>query len=97
MQKKIRHYLRIWEARDYFDGIPDEVPNELMVLGLAPSYKSIAFAILQNDHAGKSLGFYPQQSKWYSALKSIEIKTRNDGKEKQQSFNFPFSTKQRGF
>ena len=88
MRRKIAGYVKIWEARDYAEGIPDEVPNELMVLGLAPSYKAIAMTILQNDHNCSSLGFVPLPSKWYGALKRIEINQRNDGKPKQLQFNF---------
>jgi predicted phosphoadenosine phosphosulfate sulfurtransferase len=60
----------------YAEDIPDEVPNELMRLGLAPSYRAIALAILQNDLRFYSLGFSPTASPWYSALKRIEIAAR---------------------
>jgi predicted phosphoadenosine phosphosulfate sulfurtransferase len=60
----------------YPDDIPDEVPNELMRLGLAPSYRAIAVAILQNDLNFYSLGFASPTSPWYSALKRIEIAAR---------------------
>lgn len=65
----------------YPDGIPDVIPDELMRLNLAPSYKAIAIAILKNDHPLKSLGFEPNNSVWYSVLKRIEIEARD--KEKQ--------------
>ena len=62
----------------YNKDIPDECPNELMALGLAPSYKAIAICILRNDNNCTSLGFSQPKSKWYSALKKIEINKRNN-------------------
>lgn len=79
MKQKIEQYVRTWETRGYRDGIPDEVPLELMHLRLAPSYKAIAIAILKNDASCKSLGFTAKVSLYYSALKRIEIEARNGG------------------
>lgn len=83
MRRKIGRYLKTWEARDYARGIPDEVPHELMVLQLAPSYKAICMAILRNDHPMKSLGFSPDESPWYSELKRIEIAARPGNHSRQ--------------
>jgi predicted phosphoadenosine phosphosulfate sulfurtransferase len=47
-----------------------------MKLGLAPSYKAIAIALLKNDMGLHSLGFSPIKSEWYSAIKRIEIAER---------------------
>ena len=66
----------MWKAKGYPDGIPDSVPNELMNLNLAPSYKAIALAILQNDHSLKSLGMSSPKSEWYNTLTRIELKSR---------------------
>jgi len=74
--KRVRDYIQTWQARGYSDDIPDEVPRELMRLGLAPSYKAIAIAILQNDLQFTSLGFAPRCSPWYSELKRLEIEAR---------------------
>ena len=74
--KRVRAYIQTWKARGYSDDIPDEVPKELMRLGLAPSYKAIAIAILQNDLQFTSLGFAPKDSPWYSELKRLEIEAR---------------------
>jgi len=76
MEKKIHLYINTWLEQGYSDGIPDEVPVELMQEHLAPSYKAIAYAILQNDHGLQSLGFSPEESKWYGVLKKIEIQER---------------------
>jgi predicted phosphoadenosine phosphosulfate sulfurtransferase len=78
--KRIDQYIRTWNSCGYPDDIPDEVPDALMRLGLAPSYKAIAIAILQNDLQFRSLGFQAQQSMWYMALKQIEIAERNGDK-----------------
>jgi predicted phosphoadenosine phosphosulfate sulfurtransferase len=43
---------------------------------LAPSYKAIAIAILKNDLTFSTLGFTPPKSKWYMALKKVEIEQR---------------------
>ena len=76
IRKKIKQYLNKWSMQGYLNDIPDEVPNQLMKLGLAPSYKAIALAILKNDHNMQDLGFSPPKSPWYSAIKRIEIAGR---------------------
>ena len=58
----------------------------LMQQQLAPSYRAIALAILRNDHALQSLGFAPEQSRWYMELKRIEIAARQNGGPVQQDF-----------
>jgi predicted phosphoadenosine phosphosulfate sulfurtransferase len=78
MKKKINSYIYLWKKRDYELDIPDEVPDELMNLNLAPSYKAIALAILKNDHSMQSLGFTPKPSKIYSVIKKEEIMKRKD-------------------
>lgn len=77
MSARINHYVSSWTRRGYPKGIPDEVPPELMRLGLAPSQKAIAFAILRNDHHLTSLGYTAPNSPWYQELKRIEIHQRN--------------------
>ena len=77
--EKINQYIAKWKQCGYSDDIPDEVPDILMRLNLAPSYKAIAIAILKNDHALKGLGFTGEESQWYRVLKRIEISQRNNG------------------
>lgn len=72
-------YIETWESRCYYNGIPDEVANEIK--DKVPSYKKIAIAILNNDHPLQSLGFTPKKSKYYHELKKIEIEKRNKFKE----------------
>jgi predicted phosphoadenosine phosphosulfate sulfurtransferase len=78
MRQRIARYLETWKARGYPDDIPDEVPAGLMQRNLAPSYKAIAFAILKNDVSCRSLGFTPQPSPWYVALKRLERDARKE-------------------
>jgi predicted phosphoadenosine phosphosulfate sulfurtransferase len=82
MQSKILEYVKKWRGRGYFEDIPDEVPTALTQMGLAPSWKAIAIAILKNDHSMKSLGFEAGYSPWYSELKRVEIEAR--GGERQR-------------
>jgi len=69
---KIESYIRTWERRCYSSGIPDEVPEKLAKANRAPSYKSIAIAILSNDHALKGLGFDGGTSENYRKIKTAE-------------------------
>tara|TARA_R110000803_G_scaffold149611_3_gene215035 strand:+ start:998 stop:1252 length:255 start_codon:yes stop_codon:yes gene_type:complete len=69
-------YIKKWEACGYSDGIPDEAPSVLVRLGLAPSYKAIACAILKNDLNLLSLGFQGEYSEWYGILKREELDER---------------------
>jgi len=78
MREKIEKYIRDWESKCYFNGIPDEAPNEIN--HLVPSYKRIALAILKNDVSLKTLGFTPNVSPYYSELKKIEISQRPNHK-----------------
>ena len=73
MERKIFEYIQKWRAKGYPVDIPDVVPNELMKLGLAPSYKAICIAILNNDHSMRSLGMDCRKSEWYNVLKKIEL------------------------
>ncbi len=81
MQKHIDQYINIWESRGYPNGLPDEVPDQLMHERLAPSFKAIALTILRNDHGCQSLGFTPDASPWYSAIKRNEIAARSQKEE----------------
>jgi len=60
-----------------------------MRLNLAPSYKAIAVAILKNDLQFLTLGFQPQESKWYSALKQVEIAEKQKN-QKGSNMEFQF-------
>lgn len=89
--KNARKYVEKWKKQGYSEDIPDEVPSELMTHNLAPSYKALALAILKNDHGFESLGFLPQKSKWYSAIKKVEIaereRNRPSGEQRPKLFD----------
>ena len=74
MRLKIEKYIREWENKCYYNGLPDECPTEIN--HLCPSYKKIAIAILRNDYSLKYLGFDPPKSLVYSELKRMEIEAR---------------------
>jgi predicted phosphoadenosine phosphosulfate sulfurtransferase len=86
MKGKIIKYIKDWETRCYFDGIPDEVEQRIEELNKAPSYKAIVKAILKNDNQLETLGFTANKSIWYHKLKQIEIEQR-PFKSKQLKLN----------
>ena len=73
---RFKEYIETWKGRGYGADIPDEVPDELLSAGVAPSYKAVALAILKNDWHATTLGFSAPKSPWYGAFKSIEIRQR---------------------
>jgi len=81
MRDKIQEYLLTWQRHGYSDGIPDDVPDELMHERLAPSYQAIALAILKHDHAMQSLGFAAPESRWYVTLKRLELQERTGSQQ----------------
>lgn len=85
MKQDIINYIKDWEQKCYFDGIPDEAPLRLEQLNKVPSYRQICFAILKNDYSLKTLGTEKKKSPLYSELKRIEL--TNKGKIKQLRLN----------
>ena len=83
MQSKIFEYVQKWKRRGYSDDIPGEVLTALTQMGLAPSWKAVAIAILKNDHSMKSLGFEAGYSPWYSELKRIELEARRGERQEK--------------
>lgn len=69
---RITEYIESWKLKGYPEDIPDESPEELESLGLVPSYRLIAKALLSNDLQLLSLGFTPKKSIYYNILKKIE-------------------------
>jgi predicted phosphoadenosine phosphosulfate sulfurtransferase len=86
--ERVQLYETEWSKRGYFEGIPDEAPEVLERLGLVPSYRTIAFALLKNDMNLVSVGFSPKKSDWYSAIKRVEIAARPNQKPLQLMFPF---------
>lgn len=73
---KIHVYEKTWRNRCYFDGIPDELPDELMRSGLAPSWKAIAMAILLNRYS--LLGMYPSGDIFFNKPTDLVDQTQLD-------------------
>lgn len=76
-RKRIDQYVTQWKDRGYPDDIPDSVPDDILNLNIAPSYKAIAMCLLKNDVNLHGLGFTPIRSKYYDAIKRVEISMRN--------------------
>jgi len=55
--ERVSDYVKTWEGRCYYDGIPDEVPSKVAASNRAPSWKAIALCVLRNDHNLLGLGF----------------------------------------
>jgi predicted phosphoadenosine phosphosulfate sulfurtransferase len=81
MKQKIKKYIRDWEQKCYFNGIPEEAPVRLEQLNKVPSYRQICMAIMKNDTQLKTLGFNPVKPKSYHLLKRIELDARNKPKQ----------------
>lgn len=81
MKNKIKDYIKTWESRCYFDGIPDEAPIELERLDKVPSYRKICIAIMKNDKQLKTLGQESKKSIYYSDLKYNELLLKNKIKQ----------------
>jgi predicted phosphoadenosine phosphosulfate sulfurtransferase len=71
--QRVREYERQWCSNGYRGGIPDESPQVLEKMLLAPSYRQLALALLRNDLRLHTLGFAAPSSDWYWALKRIEL------------------------
>lgn len=76
ISQKIKKYELKWRKKCYKDGIPDEVPNRINHLNLAPSWKKIALCILNNDMHLTGIGYSAKQSKFYHLIKRDEIEKR---------------------
>jgi hypothetical protein len=82
VKSRVNVYESVWRNRGYQDGIPEEVPSELMLLNLAPSWKAVSIALLKNDICLYSLGFSVKKTEYYNMLKKIEIGQRIDKNKK---------------
>lgn len=76
MQRKIRAYIKGWEARGYPQGIPDEADPVLENRNKAPSFRVICKAIMKNDVALITLGYAKDPCDIYVALKRVELAGR---------------------
>lgn len=71
-RNRILSYIDRWTRRCYHDGIPDEAPERLEVLGRVPSYKRIVFAILKNDLS--TIHLAQMRTEAYDTIKKIELR-----------------------
>jgi predicted phosphoadenosine phosphosulfate sulfurtransferase len=76
MKTKINKYIREWETKCYYNGIPDEAPLRLEQLNKVPSYRQICIAILKNDFSLKTLGLPQNKIPVYHEFKKIELSQR---------------------
>ena len=81
-ERKVKAYIRTWEARGYQAGIPDEADHNLEFLGKVPSYRRIVLAILNNDWHLTTLGYQRPKCDAYMNLKRIEIEAREKKNER---------------
>lgn len=80
LTQRVKIYLETWKLRCY-DEIPETVPAGLAKTNRAPSWKSVAIAILRNDHRLISLGMPRKETELSAAIYAI-------GKEDKQ-LNIP--------
>lgn len=73
MKEKIQNYIKDWEKKCYFNGIPDYAPDRLEQLNKVPSYRLVCKTVLKNDYALQTLGFSKNKSLAYNELKRIEL------------------------
>ncbi len=79
MKQSVKKYIAKWKKFGYNE-IPDEIPLRLYQLKIAPSYKSLAIAILNNDiQIDKN-----KKSKWYHEFKRIELTDKGKIKQSNQ-------------
>lgn len=81
-ESRILEYINNWKSNGYSSDIPDSAPSRLDELGLVPSYKKIALAILNNDFPAFNFLGFKNKSNIYSIIKRDEL-IRN-GKHKPQ-------------
>jgi len=92
MKQHAENYIEAWKRRGYSDDIPDEVPQRLMWLRKAPSYKAVCLAILKNSPG--DLNARLVVSAWYSELKRVELTARGaldadqEGRLRQRYFDY---------
>lgn len=62
---RFRGFLKGWQGRGYFDGIPDEAPRVLENAMWAPSWRRLCKVLLRNDWWCKGLGLTQPKSQAY--------------------------------
>jgi len=80
-KNKVYTFIKWWEERGYYDGIPDQAPAILESERLAPSWRRICKSLLRNDYWCKGLGFTQHKTDAYN--KYLKLK-----KEQRELNNF---------
>lgn len=80
-KNKIYVFIKWWEERGYFDGIPDSAPLFLENQKVVPSWRRICKSLLRNDYWCKGLGFTQHKTEAYE--KYLKLK-----KEQRENNNF---------
>jgi len=62
---RFRDWMRRWQKRGYWDGIPDEAPKDLEQKYWAPSWRRLCKVLLRNDWWCKGLGLTQPKSDAY--------------------------------
>jgi len=70
--KRFRAWLKGWQERGYYNGIPDEAPRELEKKYWAPSWRRLCKVLLRNDWWCKGLGLTQPKSAAYERYLSLK-------------------------
>lgn len=70
--KRMRSWMKGWQARGYREGIPDEAPRALEKKYWAPSWRRLCKVLLRNDWWCKGLGLTQPKSKAYERYMDIK-------------------------
>ena len=70
--KRMRSWMKGWQARGYAHGIPDEAPRSLEKKYWAPSWRRLCKVLLRNDWWCKGLGLTQPKSQAYERYMDIK-------------------------
>lgn len=70
--RRMRSWMKGWQARGYGAGIPDEAPRALEKKYWAPSWRRLCKVLLRNDWWCKGLGLTQPKSKAYERYMDIK-------------------------
>jgi predicted phosphoadenosine phosphosulfate sulfurtransferase len=70
--KRFKSWLKGWQTRGYYNGIPDEAPRSLEKKYWAPSWRRVCKVLLRNDWWCKGLGLTQPKSDAYEKYLSIK-------------------------
>ena len=77
--QRVKDYRKIWKDRCYSE-LPDEIPSALAKTNRAPSWKSVALALLNNDLKLYTIGFAKSES-----TTSIELMRQKKDQQNRQT------------